>query len=118
MIEVESIPNAYKTFEALRSLGYDLNSSVADLIDNSIAAEVSSKNIQIKLELDEDNNAFFLIKDDGSGMTESILEESMRIGADADYSNNDLGKFGMGMKTATLSHCDKLTVISKTGVSQ
>jgi hypothetical protein len=47
-------------------------------------------------------------------MTESILEESMRIGADADYSNNDLGKFGMGMKTASLSHCDKLTVISKT----
>jgi hypothetical protein len=47
MIEVESIPNAYKTFEALRSLGYDLNSSVADLIDNSIAAEVSSKNIQM-----------------------------------------------------------------------
>jgi hypothetical protein len=53
------------------------------------------------------------IRDNGSGMNQSELEEAMRLGTDTTYEEKDLGKFGMGMKTASLSNCNILTVISK-----
>lgn len=112
MIKIISIPNASRTFDALRSLGYDLNSSIADLVDNSITPKVNSKNITITLSKDK-NKFKFNICDDGIGMTDIELEEAMRIGTDTKYKPGDLGKFGMGMKTASLSHCHILTVISK-----
>jgi len=110
METVESIPSAKRTFQALRSLGYDLNSSVADLVDNSISA--GSKNIYVLFK--HIKGDFYLrVYDDGKGMSEKELEEAMRLGAEAEYQPGDLGKFGMGMKTASLSHCNILTVISK-----
>lgn len=110
MKTIESIPNAPKTFEALRSLGYDLNSSIADIIDNSISAH--SKNI--KIYLDRVNKKFrCIVIDDGRGMKDSQLVEAMRLGTDSTYEEGDLGKFGMGMKTASMSHCNLLTVFSK-----
>lgn len=113
MKTVESIPNAIRTFEALRSLGYNLNSSIADIIDNAITERVKAKIISVILK--RSNKGFLCrIKDDGSGMSSRILEEAMRIGAESFYGEEDLGKFGMGMKTASLSHCNVLTVISKT----
>jgi len=112
MKKIISIPNASRTFDALRSLGYDLNSSIADLVDNSITPKVNAGDVSVVLS--KDRNKFKLhICDDGLGMTDSELEEAMRIGADAKYKPEDLGKFGMGMKTASLSHCNILTVISK-----
>ena len=112
MKTIESIPNAERTFEALRSLGYDLNSSVADIIDNSITERVGAKEISVIFKRRE-NRFICRIKDDGVGMKEQVLEEAMRIGTETSYGEQDLGKFGMGMKTASLSHCDMLTVISK-----
>lgn len=114
MKEVTSIPNAGRTFEALRSLGYDLNSAIADVIDNSITSRVKAKNVYIDFFINTDNEISCKIADDGCGMTESELQEAMRIGADSIYDEGDLGKFGMGMKTASLSNCNILTVISKT----
>lgn len=112
MKRVISIPNASRTFEALRSLGYDLNSAVADLLDNSITAKVNSTEVSIVLK--REKGKFKLrICDNGSGMTGPELEEAMRIGAQTTYMEGDLGKFGMGMKTASFSHCNILTVMSK-----
>lgn len=119
MKTIESIPNAERTFEALRSLGYDLNSSVADIIDNAITDSSKAQNINIFFRRRK-NRFICRIFDDGAGMTESQLEEAMRIGTDATYGEHDLGKFGMGMKTASLTHCNVLTVVSvtkKSGIS-
>jgi signal transduction histidine kinase len=112
MKKVTSIPNASRTFDALRSLGYDLNASIADLVDNSITPRVNADEISIALTKDA-NKFKFYIQDNGNGMKDFELEEAMRIGADRKYQAEDLGKFGMGMKTASLSHCNILTVISK-----
>lgn len=113
MKEITSIPNASRTFEALRNLGYDLYSSIADVVDNAITETVKAKNIGVLFDFDPDGNIVCRIQDDGCGMSEKELEEAMRLGTNTTYEENDLGKFGMGMKTASLSHCDTLTVISK-----
>jgi len=110
MKTIESIPNAHKTFTALKSLGYDLNSAIADIIDNSISARAKT----IKVRFNRNKKGFRVaIVDDGFGMDAKTLQESMRLGTDATYEEGDLGKFGMGMKTASLSNCNILTVVSK-----
>lgn len=113
MKEITSIPNASRTFEALRNLGYDLYSSIADVVDNAITETVKAKNIGVHFDFDSESNIVCRIQDDGCGMSKEELEEAMRLGTSTTYEENDLGKFGMGMKTASLSHCDTLTVISK-----
>lgn len=117
MRPVESIPNAERTFEALRSLGYDLNSSIADIIDNAITDRVRASTVSVIFR--RKNKKFICrIKDDGAGMTDGVLREAMRLGTETSYDDDDLGRFGMGMKTASLSHCNVLTVISKTKRSE
>jgi hypothetical protein len=113
MNTIISLPHAKRTFEALRSLGYDLNSAVADITDNAVSEKVKAKNIFIYFKRSNDH-FICRILDDGIGMANDELEESMRIGAESSYGENELGKFGLGMKTASLSHCNILTVISKT----
>ena len=109
---IESIPNASRTFNALRALGYDLNSAVADVVDNSITGKVAATNVAVTFAF-RNGQVVCRIKDDGCGMSQSELEEAMRLGVETDYEPGDLGKFGMGMKTASLTHCNMLTVISK-----
>lgn len=113
MKEEISIPNATRTFKALRSLGYDLNSSIADLVDNSLTGRVNSQNIRIKFWFNKDYEIVLRMVDDGVGMNSDELKEAMRIGAESSYTIGDLGKFGMGMKTASLTHANILTIISK-----
>lgn len=113
MKEVTSIPIASRTFEALRNLGYNLNSSIADVVDNAVNKQVAAKNITVNFSFERKKRIMCYIQDDGCGMSESELEEAMRLGTDTTYEDKDLGKFGMGMKTASLSHCNTLTVISK-----
>lgn len=117
MQEVLSIPNASKTFKALRSLGYDINSSIADIVDNALTSRVKADKINIIFKI-IDSQIVVRIQDNGCGMNSNQLEEAMRIGAEATYETGDLGKFGLGMKTASLSHCNILTVISKTKSSE
>lgn len=114
MKEIISIPNAPRTFEALRSIGYNLNSAVADVVDNAVTKQVSANVVDITFHVDDHRIAHCSIQDNGCGMSPEVLEEAMRLGTDTTYEDNDLGKFGMGMKTASLSHCNVLTVISKT----
>jgi hypothetical protein len=99
-------------FEALRAIGYDLNSAVADVVDNAITEKVAASNVAVTFAF-RSGQIVCRIKDDGCGMNEKELEEAMRLGVETEYKPGDLGKFGMGMKAASLSHCNVLTVISK-----
>jgi hypothetical protein len=97
----------------LRGVGYSLETAIADLIDNSIAA--GAKTVDVQLDWN-DGQPLVSILDDGNGMPEDRLVEAMRfggIGPDAARSTTDLGRFGLGLKTASLSQCRQLTVASK-----
>lgn len=107
---VTLIPSARRLIKSLRDMGYDFNQAVADLIDNSIEAEAT--NIEITLTFDGDDSRVEII-DNGLGMTRLKLAEAMRYGSERDYSDSDLGKFGLGMKTASMSQCKCLTVATK-----
>jgi hypothetical protein len=112
MSELIIAPYAPALIESLRSAGYSLESAIADIIDNSISA--GAKRVSIRY-LPQDN-PYIAILDDGAGMTPDELTEAMRHGnRDPGEARleNDLGRFGLGMKTASLSQCRKLTVISQ-----
>ena len=113
MKEITSIPNASRMFDAFRNLGYDLNASIADVVDNSITDKVAADKVSVNFSFPTKNKIACRISDNGCGMHEKELEEAMRLGTDTTYEEKDLGKFGMGMKTASISHCNVLTVISK-----
>jgi hypothetical protein len=103
-------PSAARLVESLRDTGYTFTTSVADIVDNSVSAEADK--IEIILDLDFGNNPFLMIADNGTGMDETALEAAMIYGSPLRPSPKSLGKFGMGLKTASTSFCRKLTVIS------
>lgn len=106
-------PSASALIASLRGVGYALETAVADLIDNSIAAGANTVDVQIDWNAGRPTVS---ILDDGSGMPEGRLVEAMRFGGtgpDATRSATDLGRFGLGLKTASLSQCRQLTVVSK-----
>ena len=108
-----AVPSAYNTISSNRSIGYSMPSAVADIIDNSISAD--AKNIDLIAPSLTDPVLF--IVDDGCGMDQDELDIAMTFGGaincQEDRPKNDLGRFGMGLKTASLSQCTKLEVISK-----
>ena len=111
MMEVSSPPTAAALMESTRSIGYSFESAVADIIDNSISAEAS----HIWIHSVPSYNPVVYILDDGYGMSTEKLYDAMRYGTDPNIERdpNDLGRFGLGMKMASLSQCRCLTVISK-----
>lgn len=112
MFEKESIPFAPMLIESMRSIGYSFESAIADIIDNSISAK--AKKIEIFLSPSE--NPYLIIFDDGKGMSEKEIEEAMRYGSKNPLekrNKDDLGRFGLGLKSASLSQCRKLIVASK-----
>jgi hypothetical protein len=111
----EVIPSARRLIRSLRDLGYDFAAAVADLIDNSIAAGATF--VTVDVEFDGDDSAVRIV-DNGSGMTPSELREAMRYGAERDYSEGDLGKFGLGLKTASMSQCQRLSVATRASPSR
>jgi hypothetical protein len=92
-------------------MGYDFAAAVADLVDNSIEARATM--VAIDVEFDGDDS-WVRIADNGVGMTPPQLREALRYGADREYDETDLGKFGLGLKTASFSQCQRLTVASRT----
>lgn len=107
-------PEASNMVEALRDIGYSLESAIADIIDNSISAKAT--NIDIRFGWDDSNEPWLAIVDNGSGMDESQLVEAMRPGGRdplASRDKDDLGRFGLGLKTASFSQCRKVTVVSR-----
>src|SRR5215472_7661585 len=106
----ELVPSAKRLISSLRDIGYDLPSAVADLIDNSIAAGATVVHVDTEF---SGAKSWIRIADNGSGMTERQLTEAMRFGTRREYSRRDLGKFGLGLKSASLSQCRCLTVATR-----
>jgi len=107
-------PPASSLIESIRSIGYSFEAAVADIIDNSISAK--AKNISIYVTLGQSKEILTSILDDGKGMTPKELKIAMSLGAkgpNADRDINDLGRFGLGLKTASFSQAKLLSVISK-----
>lgn len=112
-VYVENQPTADVLMTSMRSMGYTFESAVADIIDNSIAA--SATKIELKYPVTP-TELFVAICDNGTGMTRDELYNAMKYGSrhhDEQRSEKDLGRFGLGLKSASLSQCRKLTVISK-----
>jgi hypothetical protein len=109
----EVAPRAGLLIESMRDIGYSLETALSDIIDNSIAAGADTIEILIDPTTTSPQIA---IRDNGCGMTEEELLDAMRAGSRsplAERSGPDLGRFGLGMKTASFSQCRRLTVFSR-----
>lgn len=108
---ITSIPSANILLSSLRSVGYTPETAIADIVDNSLSANAST--ISIEFNWLEQN---IIISDNGDGMSKQELLKSMNIGSSDPLDSrsiHDLGRFGMGMKTASFSLGKKLTVLAK-----
>jgi hypothetical protein len=111
MRDVE-VPPEPQLMESMRAVGYTLQTAIADIIDNSISA--NSGLVEIFFNSAEADH--LAIIDDGDGMTAEEVQCAMRLagrGAATPRGKTDLGRFGLGLKTASLSQCRTLTVASK-----
>lgn len=110
---VDLSPSPSSLIESLRDIGYSLETAVADVIDNSITALSTSIDVRFSW---NDSTPWLAIIDDGHGMNGAELISAMRFGSMSPLltrSKNDLGRFGLGLKTASFSQCRCLTVLSK-----
>jgi hypothetical protein len=117
MKSVKAPPGAKRLIESLRNLGYECSTAIADLIDNSLAADASEISVEIFPRAGS-IPAHIVIADNGRGMDADKLVQAMRYGAFQEYSEEDLGKYGLGLKTASLSQCTELTVASRPAKSR
>lgn len=106
-------PHAEAMLESLRGLGYTTATALADIIDNSIGAGAAAVDIHLEW---AGPDSWISIQDDGNGMDDAELETAMRLGARDPRTTRaatDLGRFGMGLKTASFSQARRLTVASR-----
>lgn len=106
------VPYAPILVESTRSIGYSFEAAVADIIDNSISASAT----KIRICFSSQNPQWLYIEDDGWGMTADELEIAMRYGSQSSHDvrrKDDLGRFGLGLKMASLSQCRRVTVLTK-----
>ncbi len=112
---ISNPPDSRPFMETSRSFGnYELQSAIADLIDNSITAKC--KKVEICCDWNE-GDPIIRIKDDGNGMSQSELNQAMKHASSNPTESrdlDDLGRFGLGMKTASFSQARRFTVVSKT----
>ncbi|MDR1086377.1 MAG: ATP-binding protein [Deltaproteobacteria bacterium] len=111
--KIEHPPGAAALSSSMRDIGYSLDTAIADLIDNSISACAGMVDVHFR-EINGEN--IIAVVDDGIGMDEASLQQAMRLGSsvkDNRRRSSDLGKFGLGLKTATYSQCRMLTVASR-----
>ena len=108
---MELLPDPIRMAEGLRDTGYQFNTAVADVVDNSIAAEASF--VEVELKMDFKSDITLAIFDDGEGMDKAALINAMKYGSKPRPSAASLGKFGLGLKTASTAFCRKLVVISR-----
>ena len=111
--EIIKIPPAKSLIFGLRCIGYNFSTALADIIDNSISAE--ARNIKVFSNPDA-KEPYVVIFDDGCGMGRKDLENAMTIGSDREEKEDcelELGRFGLGLKSASFSQCLRLTVASK-----
>ncbi|WPU92493.1 ATP-binding protein [Mucilaginibacter sabulilitoris] len=113
MLKTELVnPNVGNFIESIRDIGYSFEVAVADLIDNSLTAGCND----LQITMVPQPELVFAMVDNGSGMSENEVVEAMRLASRNPKeirNKNDLGRFGLGLKTASFSQCRRLTVISK-----
>jgi hypothetical protein len=110
--EFDASPSAASLIEGLRDFGYSFNTASADIIDNSIAAKATRIEIRATFGGGQPKVVFI---DDGEGMTAELLQVAMKPGSQSPKDKretHDLGRFGLGLKTASYSQCRKMTVVS------
>ena len=109
----EAVPNATAFLASVRNMGYSFNTAIADIIDNCLSAEADIINIQYRW---NDGTPWIAVIDNGLGMDEDTLFEAMQFGSknpNSQRGQHELGRFGLGLKTASLSQCTRLTVSSQ-----
>ena len=113
MKEINLPPYAPTLMESTRAIGYSLETAAADIIDNSISAKATEININYS----PNDDPYIAILDNGCGMGNKEINIAMQYGSknpNDHRSADDLGRFGLGLKTASMSQCRRLTVVSKT----
>lgn len=113
-VEFEEIPpNPEDLIKSIAEQGYSLEAALADLVDNCISA--AAQHVEILIDTDQEPYTLYLA-DDGNGMSEDLLKSAMRFPSsspDGKRDDNDLGRFGLGMKTASFSQTRRFSVISR-----
>jgi hypothetical protein len=110
---VELIPSAKRLIRSLRDIGYEFVDAVADIVDNSVEAQATVVSINLKF---EGEDSYLTIADNGTGMASKEIQEALRFGSNRTYGDSDdLGRYGLGLKTASLSQCERLTVSARRG---
>ncbi|ENY82806.1 ATP-binding protein [Sphingopyxis sp. MC1] len=104
-------PDPERMIEGLRDTGYEFDTAIADIVDNSIAANATK--VDLTLALDWRGNIRLSIADDGDGMDLEGLKNAMRYGARKRPNPASLGKYGLGLKTASTAFCRALTLVSR-----
>jgi hypothetical protein len=107
MDNINITPNAGKLINSLRYLTYTNETAIADIVDNSFDANADNVNVFIE-------DKYIVIVDDGCGMSQDIMKEAIKLGSDTPKEQSCLGKFGMGLVTASISMGRRLEVFSKT----
>ncbi|WP_010677775.1 ATP-binding protein [Bacillus timonensis] len=113
MTTINTQPSAAPVIQALRSIGYNAQTAISDIVDNSIDAQADFINIEFEYDNEE---SFIRIEDNGIGMIEAELQKAMTIGSKDPRDKrekDELGRFGMGLKTASFSLGKRLCVITK-----
>ena len=110
---LENRPTAEILMVSMRAMGYSFEAAVADVVDNSISA--GAKHVLISFPRSP-SESYVTICDDGCGMSHDELFDALKYGSTNKgviRPENDLGRFGLGLKAASLSQCRKMTVVSK-----
>ena len=109
----DATPHAASLIQSLRDIGYSCETALADIFDNSITA--GARRVEILTDLNSADPAIAVL-DDGIGMTPDELVEAMRPGSRNPLDHraaDDLGRFGLGLKSASFSQCKRLTVLTR-----
>ena len=109
--EFELPPDPERVIVGLRDTGYEFETAVADIVDNSIAANATK--VDLWLGADHRGNIRLSIVDNGDGMDRLGLFNAMQYGSRARPSAASLGKYGLGLKTASTAFCKRLSVVSR-----
>lgn len=110
--DFELLPDPERIVNGLRDTGYNFNTAVADIVDNSIAAHATRVNIDVNM--DPEMNVKVYIADNGCGMDLEGLKNAMKYGSKERIEKKSLGKFGLGLKTASTAFCKKFSLLSRT----
>ena len=110
--DYELLPDPERIVNGLRDTGYNFNTAIADIVDNSIAAEASIINIDVVM--DPSMRIKVFVADNGYGMDLEGLKNAMKYGSKERSEKNSLGKFGLGLKTASTAFSKRFSLISRT----